>query len=48
MNRPGNPGGSGLENKTEPTQSTPSIAVYTPDPTLGLAGTIASVDEVNF
>jgi hypothetical protein len=30
------------------TVSTPSVAVYTPDPALGLSGTIASPSEVQF
>jgi hypothetical protein len=38
----------GKENKTQPMQGTPGIAVYTPDPALGLAGTISSPDEVSF
>jgi hypothetical protein len=31
-----------------PPQLTPSIAVYTPDPSLGIAGTIDSADEIQF
>jgi hypothetical protein len=31
-----------------PTQSTPSVAVYTPDPALGVSGTISSADVTQF
>jgi hypothetical protein len=30
------------------TQNNPSVAVYTPDPSLGVSGTISSTTEVNF
>ncbi len=38
----------GQENTGQPTQGAPSVAVYTPDPSLGLSGTISSVKEENF
>ena len=39
----------GLFNGTQPpVQPTPSVAVYIPDPALGLSGTISSVMEENF
>ena len=38
----------GIAGTGQPTQGTASIAVYTPDPTLGLSGTISSVKEENF
>ncbi len=31
-----------------PTQSAPSVAVYTPDPALGYTGTLSSPDEEHF
>jgi len=38
----------GLESSGQPTQASTSVAVYTPDPALGLSGTIDSVKEENF
>ena len=38
----------GQASSTQPAQITTSVAVYTPDPTLGLSGTINSVREENF
>jgi len=38
----------GRENKTQPTQTAPSVAVYTPDPALGFQGTISSVNGEHF
>jgi hypothetical protein len=38
----------GQPSSTQPTQTTPSIAIYTPDPALGIFGTISSVKEENF
>jgi hypothetical protein len=38
----------GKESTAQPTQVVPSVAVYTPDPALGLSGTISSVKEENF
>jgi len=38
----------GRENKGQPTQTAPSVAVYTPDPALGFSGTITSVNEEHF
>ena len=32
----------------DPTQGAPSVAVYTPDPGLGLSGTISSINQVQF
>jgi hypothetical protein len=38
----------GIASSGEPTQGTASVAVYAPDPALGLSGTINSVKEENF
>ena len=38
----------GLESSGQPTQFAPSVAVFTPDPALGLTGTIRSVNEEQF
>jgi hypothetical protein len=38
----------GQPSSTQPTQPATSVAIYTPDPTLGLLGTINSVREENF
>lgn len=38
----------GKESNGQPTQGAESIAVYTPDPALGLSGSISSVKEENF
>jgi hypothetical protein len=38
----------GQESSGQPTQGAQSVAVYTPDPALGLSGTISSVKEENF
>ena len=38
----------GSPNPGTPTQTAPSIAVYTPDPALGLPGTISSANGVQF
>jgi hypothetical protein len=38
----------GQESSGQPTQGAPSVAVYTPDPALGLLGIISSVREENF
>ncbi len=38
----------GQESSGQPTQSATSVAVYTPDPGLGLSGTISSMKEENF
>ena len=38
----------GTESSGQPTQAAPSVAVYTPDPALGLSGTISSMSEENF
>jgi len=38
----------GKESTPQPIQTTPSVAVFTPDPALGLSGTISSVKEENF
>jgi hypothetical protein len=38
----------GNESSTQPLQTNPSTAVFTPDPALGLSGTISSDEEENF
>ena len=38
----------GLESSGQPTQFAPSVAVFTPDPALGLTGTIPTVNEEHF
>ena len=38
----------GSESADQPTQGAQSVAVYTPDPALGLSGTISSAKETNF
>jgi hypothetical protein len=38
----------GQESNGQPTQGHPSVAVYTPDPALGVSGTISSPNEVQF
>ncbi len=38
----------GIASGGQPTQGTTSVAVYAPDPALGLSGTISSVKEENF
>jgi putative nucleotidyltransferase with HDIG domain len=38
----------GQESSGQPTQAAPSVAVYTPDPALGLKGTIATTKEEHF
>jgi hypothetical protein len=38
----------GKESSVQPLQPAASVAVYTPDPALGLTGTISSAREVNF
>lgn len=38
----------GQPNGGDPTQKTPDVAVYTPDPALGLTGTISSPLEMQF
>jgi hypothetical protein len=38
----------GKESSTQSTQTAPSVAVYNPDPALGLSGTISSANEENF
>jgi putative nucleotidyltransferase with HDIG domain len=38
----------GVAENGQPTQASPSVAVYTPAPALGLSGTISSPDEENF
>jgi hypothetical protein len=38
----------GKESNGQPTQSSSSVAVYTPDPALGVSGTISSPNEVQF
>jgi hypothetical protein len=38
----------GQESNGQPTQNHPSVAVYTPDPALGVPGTISSLYEAHF
>ena len=38
----------GKESSVQPVQTAESVAVYTPDPALGLSGTISSAKEENF